>query len=480
MGNVLSTARVFVIVVTVGLFAMAARGVTDPDVWWHLRTGELITLTHHVPHTDPFSFTKFGQPWIAHEWLSEVVMYNVYRSSGWGGLIIVFAAMSAATVMLAYARSRGRPYIAAAVTVWGAAASAPIWGVRPQTISLLLASAFFLLLERSEHRPGLIWWTIPLTIVWVNVHGGYALGIALLLLFAAGEVLDFLFGWKARSTAMLRVRNLSLATLACMAVVPLNPNGTRMYSYPVETLRSSAIQSYISEWFSPDFHQHKFLPFLLLLLGTLVAIAFTKTRARPRDLLLLAATLWGALHSVRHIPIFVLVAIPVLSSALHSIRQESKSGQRYAIRSSRMKLAFNAVLLAAFAVFTAVRVRTVILQQPQVEAEHFPAAAVTFILQHHPPPPLLNHYNWGGYLIWKLYPAYQVFIDGRSDLYGDAFMDQFRQLAYLQGTGINALNEWNIRTVLLPLDTPLVAALNLSHDWTETYRDQRAVIFMRK
>src|SRR5581483_9618073 len=98
----------------------------------------------------------------------------------------------------------------------------------------------------------------------------------------------------------------SLATLACIAVVPLNPNGTRMYSYPVETLRSSAIQSYISEWFSPDFHQHKFLPFLLLLLGTLVAIAFTKTRARPRDLLLLAATLWGALHSVRHIPIFVL------------------------------------------------------------------------------------------------------------------------------------------------------------------------------
>src|SRR5581483_2952769 len=142
--------------------------------------------------------------------------------------IVVFAAISAATLMLAYVRSIGRPYIAAAVTVYGAAACAPTWGVRPQTISLLLASVFFLLLDRSEHRIKLIWWTIPLTLLWVNVHGGYVLGIALLILFAAGEVLEGIFGWKSWSYAAPRLRALSLATVGCIAVVPINPNGTRM------------------------------------------------------------------------------------------------------------------------------------------------------------------------------------------------------------------------------------------------------------
>ena len=80
----LETRRVFVMVLALGLFAMAARGMTDPDAWWHLRTGELITASHSVPHSDPYSYTRFGQPWVAHEWLSDVVIYRLYRAGGWG------------------------------------------------------------------------------------------------------------------------------------------------------------------------------------------------------------------------------------------------------------------------------------------------------------------------------------------------------------------------------------------------------------
>ena len=154
----LSTRRVLVVVLGLGLFALAARGMADPDVWWHLRTGQLILQNHSLFHTDPYSFTRSGQPWVDHEWLSEVLMFGLYRVAGAGGLIVVFAAIIAATLLLVFMRCPGRPYLAALVTLWGAVASAPTWGVRPQIFSLLLASIFLVLLEASATRPSLLWW----------------------------------------------------------------------------------------------------------------------------------------------------------------------------------------------------------------------------------------------------------------------------------------------------------------------------------
>ena len=183
MTEPLDTRRVFVMILAIGLFAMAARNVIDPDVWWHLRTGQLILQNHAVFYTDPYSFTKFGQPWVNHEWLSDVLIFIVYRAAGWAGLIVVFAAIISAAFMCVFQRCSGPPYLAAAVTVLGAIASAPSWGVRPQTFSLFFASLFLLILERSSAHENLLWYTLPITLIWVNLHGGYAIGIAFMCLF---------------------------------------------------------------------------------------------------------------------------------------------------------------------------------------------------------------------------------------------------------------------------------------------------------
>jgi hypothetical protein len=146
MIRLLQTRYVFVTILALGLFTMAARGMADPDAWWHLRTGQLILQNHAVFHSDPFSFTRFGQPWINHEWLSDVLLFGIYRVAGLGGLIVTFVAIIAVSFLLVYWRCPGRPYLAALMTLWGAVASASIWGVRPQMFSLLLASIFLLLL----------------------------------------------------------------------------------------------------------------------------------------------------------------------------------------------------------------------------------------------------------------------------------------------------------------------------------------------
>jgi hypothetical protein len=483
MTSFLTTRRAFIAVVAIGLFAMAARNVTDPDVWWHLRTGHLILQNHGVFHTDPYSFTKFGQPWVNHEWLSGVLIFGIYRLAGWGGLIVTFAAITSVTFMLVFLRCEGGTYLAAAFAVWAATASAPAWGVRPQTLSLFLASLFLFLLERSYARPKLLWHTLPLTLVWVNLHAGFAVGIAFMVLFLAGDILDIALGCGRWSQFQVRLRKLSIAIVACLVVVPFNPYGMRMYWYPLRTVYSKSIEGYISEWSSPNFHQNMYLPALLMLLAILVAVATSPLRLRGRELLLLSVTSWAALHSARHIPLFALVSAPILSNLVRAWSKENWNcfdavGNQLLPLSWRQLL--NGIVLATFLLFGGFRVSHVIKAQPEVEKRSFPLSAISFLRENRLPAPLFNSYNWGGYLIWKLYPEYRVYVDGRADLYGDKFLDQFAGTYEISNPSWQVpMGEWGIRTVLLPPDAPLASALRLTPSWKEVYADSQAVIFSK-
>jgi hypothetical protein len=462
---------------------MAARSVTDPDVWWHLRTGQLTIQNHRVFHNDPYSFTRFDQPWMDHEWLSQVFIFALYRVAGWGGLIAGFAAIIAAAFLLIFQRSAGRPYVAGAVTVWGAVASIPCWGVRPQMLTLLLASIFLLLLERSYERPKWLWWMPLLTLLWVNLHAGFAVGIAFLILFLVGDGLDFAFGYKDTQLSPARFRRLAVVTVLCVVVVPLSPYGTQMYRYPFETLHSHAMLAYIGEWLSPDFHQARYLPALFLMLATLVLPALSARRLRPRELLLLGVTTYAALRSVRHIPIYVLIAVPLVSSMIEACLRAK--GKTVLLDSSRqpltlLKVIANAILLAGFLAFTMARLHYVVAHQPETEAKEFPLGAAAFLMTSRPSGPLLNHYNWGGYFIWKLFPVYKVYIDGRADLYGDTFMDEFAASYYLKGKSWqDPLNQWGIQTLVLPPDAPLTLALRAMPGWKTTFSDRQSVVLTR-
>jgi hypothetical protein len=483
MIRLLQTRRVFVCILALGLFAMAARGVNDPDLWWHLRTGQLMLQNHSLFHTDPYSFTRFGQPWINHEWLSQILLFGLYRLFGFGGLIVCFAGVIAVTLMLVFARCPGRPYLAALTTLWGAVASSPAWGVRPQMFSLLLASIFLVLLEASCKRPKLLWWTAPLMLLWVNLHAGYPIGLAFLALFLIGETLQAAIRPGPWTQSAARLKNLVLAFLVCLALVAVNPNGLYIYAYPFETLRSAAMQRFIQEWFSPDFHDPMYLPLLLMLLALMAGLALSRRRIHFRNLVLLLATVPAALRSMRHIPILALVLVPVLADLAESWLQQRGAGQFLQAGrrppTRRIVLA-NVLVLVAFSTFTVLRVRQVAASQQQTEAQHFPQAGAAFLSRERPPGPILNHYNFGGYFIWKLYPQNPVFIDGRADVYGDQFMNEFAAAYHFTGDWSLPLRRWDIRTVVLPPDAPLITTLRSSPAWTQIYADSRAVVLTKR
>lgn len=480
--GLLSTRRVFVIILGLGLLVMAARAVHDPDVWWHLRSGQEIVASHHVPRRDIFSYTRYGQAWIAHEWLSEVIFFLIFRAASWAGLMVVFAGVIAGTFLLLYRQCAGRPYIAGLMVALGAMATVPSWGVRPQMFSMLLAVVFLWLLDKARRydptQLRFLWWMPLLMLLWVNLHGGFLLGPALMAITLAGWLTEAWLGVAKWPEARARVLRLGGALAACVAVIPLNPNGLELYRYPFQTLQARTIVNYIVEWASPNFHSTDFKPFLGLLLLTWLVVAFSRKRLSPTQILLLLATAYGGLSAARHIPIFVLVAVPILAEGLEELaaRRHWFSPEEASLPPA--KLAINFVLVLAVCALTVLRFRQVIQSQAAGEAENFPVAATEFLIREHPPAPIFNYYDWGGYFIARLYPRYRVFIDGRTDLYG-TLMDTFSDTARGEGNWQEGLQKYHVQTVVVPPASGLAGLLRINPAWKKEFEDKQAVVFVK-
>src|SRR6202158_994424 len=485
----------FPVVLLLGLLGMTARPATDPDLWWHLRTGQLIVETGHVPHSDPFSFTRAGHAWISHEWLSEGVFYGIWKQ-GRAALLIVFSAIiTTAGFMLLYLRcllcvcGRQKHWTAAA-TVLGALASAPSWGVRPQMFTFTLASLLLFLLEsgnklesgnesgNKEDRPRLLLWIPPLFLLWLNLHAGFALGLALLFAYGAGLIVETGVGNTPWKNARPIIRRVLLLLLACLALVPLNPSGAQLYGYPFDTLRSSAMRSFIVECFSPDFHECLYRPFLLVWLLLLTALAGPRSRPKGRVIAPLLLTSFAALDAVRHIPIFVLVAMPVIAAALPVNSAPLAVSQRRPY-SSWFRHSFNLAVVILIALFTLVKWVSLTRSQDAHEAEQYPQRAVAFLQASSHPQRIFVYYDWGGYAIWKLHPEYRVFVDGRADLYGDDLLRQFKTAVQLRNGWRHVLATWKVEAVLLPPSCALAQALLLDPNWHASFVDSKAIILVR-
>ncbi len=484
----LSTRRLFFFILLLVLFILTTQAVTDPDFWWHLRAGQYIFETRSIPHTDIFSFTFTGREWVTHEWLSEALIYAIFKWLGWGGLVIGFALIVTAAFGVSYfsCEKRGaHPFVSWAAVLVGAVATAPVWGVRPQMFSLLLASVFTAVLMnclRGESSRT-VWWLPPLMLLWVNLHGGFVLGPVLIAITLCGLTLDGLLEKRPRSAILKRVAPLALVLVACLTVVPLNPNGLRLFTYPFETLSSPVMQEHIEEWFSPNFHQIRFLPLAVLLFTTFAAVALSPKRLRASELLMLSATGYAVLRSGRHLPIFAFAAVPLLAEhASLWIKDHIWAAGLFApekiVSKQQARLRF-AVLVIALCI-SLINVRQVVAKQADAEAQHFPAKATEFIRAQNMPDPIFNWYDWGGYLIWKLYPERRVYIDGRADVYGDAFIEEFLRASKGQGDWREPLRRYNIRTVIVKPDSPLVSLLVKEEAWSKAFEDNQAVVLVKR
>lgn len=462
-------------VLILGVFAFSVPTIPSADMWWHLSTGRYVVQNYAVPHTEPFSATIAGKPWTAHEWLSGVVFYLAYSLLGSAGPLLLTACVLTLAFWFSYQRSGGPLPARIFALALGVAAATPIFSVRPQIFTYALASAFLLVLSRyfESGSSRLLWWLPALTILWVNFHGGYILGLTIILLFVAGAVADWFFAGVDAGTTKRRVVALVLACAGCIAVVPFNPNGLALYVYPVVTLRAWGAQTDILEWRSPDFHLPIFRPFALLLLLTIAVLALSPKRQKPRQVLLFLFFTLSALYGMRNLPFFVLVAFPLLAEyAVLPV-------WRFPAMSANVLKTIQVIAVFLAAVASAKIVSDHLGAELDREQSRFPARAASFLDAQRLPVPLFNSYDFGGYLIWRLYPRYRVYIDGRTDLYGRPFFDQFLQVYEVEVDPRPLLDRDGIRTVLVEPQSNLARFLRTQGSWKLVYEDPTAVVFSR-
>ncbi len=477
--------RLFSLLFLLALFAMAVRETKDPDMWWHLRTGEYI-LEEGIPNQDVFSFTVPEHEWITHEWLSQVVMWLGYLAGKFPGLIIFFALLVALTFGIIYLVTPGRPFLAAFVVLLAAITSAIVWGVRPQIFNLLFTAIYVFIVEK--YKDGKInrrvLWLLPLfSFLWANFHSGYLLGIVLLGTYVVGNSLQQWRGGGDRVLSWSNIRYLAIMTIISFLTAGLNPNGAELWLYPFFTLGSSAMQAYIQEWHSPNFHAVIFLPFVLILAVGVLSLIFTNRRPTWDELLIFGGTAAAGLLSARNIPLFAIVSAPIigrhlLSSLAGTAVYPMLSGEKKPPPPSRFMQGLNWVILVIAVIGVMLWTVEKIGGNEDEIAERFPVQAVDFLEANNLAEDLgYNSYNWGGYLIWRGFP---VFVDGRADVYGDPFLFYYLQTFEVRDNWQEPLDEYDVKYVLMEKGSPLTTVLQTSDQWQEVYSDELAQIFMRQ
>ncbi|MBI3287142.1 MAG: hypothetical protein HYZ68_03755 [Chloroflexi bacterium] len=472
--------RLYMAVLFVSIFALAAQENVDPDFWWHLRTGQLIWETRSVPRTDPFSYTIPNRPWTAHEWLSEVLLYGLFQLSGQEGLILAFAGLITASFFLLYREAEGKPYLAGLVVLGAALASAISWGVRPQMISLFLTALFLWVL--GSHRRGhtrWVWWLPAFTALWANLHGGFVLGLAVLGAYLVGGSIER--GWGRTSFALRPfVGALGLSIPAAL----ITPHGLSFFTYPFATLYSPTMQAYIVEWQSPDFHQNQFQAFAALLLMVPLAWGLSRRPLDAVEILLMVGLGYASLRSARLIPLFALAAIPTLSQHLNAAWKRSVGGQRFLTAAppsaTSLRVGLNLGILVLVIAGATVKVGAALANNAEAQRKAYPVEAVNFMIEKDLQGNLFNQYEWGGYLIWRLYPRQQVFIDGRADVYGDAYIESYLDAFRLREDWRVPLERYDIDLVLINRHSALASHLETDPAWERVYSDPLAVIFVKR
>jgi hypothetical protein len=280
-----------------------------------------------------------------------------------------------------------------------------------------------------------------------------------------------------------RLGRLTGLTALAYALLILNPNTTAMYTYPLRTVNIGVLRDFIQEWSSPDFHQLFVQPFIWMLVATLAAIGWSGRRLDGTDFALVAGFAYSALLAGRNIAPFALVCAPVLSRharpAIERLRE--RIGRPARATSAVGIVAINWMILAIVALLAAVKVIAPLLPSVRQTAEHeiLPVDVVSWIESNRPAGQVFNSYNWGGYLIWRLWPEVPVYVDGRTDLYDDDFLRDYLKVAGAQPGFEVILAREQVDWVLIEVNSALDVALSRAAAWTQAYRDEMAVVFVR-
>jgi hypothetical protein len=460
------------------MFITLRNFAVDPDVWWHIKVGSTILATHRFPTSDVYSFTAFGSPWIAYEWLGEIVLALVEHAGGMRGLLaldlgLTIAILGALYVLAALrsgnSKGAGLACVLLLPLVYVSLTLRPqMWGYLFLVLTLIVLERF-----RRGHSRGL-WFLPPLFLLWVNIHGSFVLGLfALGVYWASGLVYIHWGNLESRVWTQAERIRLELAALMTLVALTVTPYGTQACLYPLDMAFSQPINvGNIQEWQSMAFGELYGKVFLVLIIGFVVAQITLRPTWRLEELILVLTGIMAVCMHIRLLLAFVPFSAPVFAVILaRGFPAYEPSKDKYALNAVMM-----ALVVGAVAWFFPSRA-----ELDAKIAENFPVRAVAYLGHHPVPKPMFNNYGYGGYLIYRMSDVNKVFVDGRGDLYErQGVLGDYLAISRLSTAAPVLLDTYRIQACLINHDEPLRTLLEASPSWQKVYGDPLSVLYVRK
>jgi len=487
--------------------AMGRLLLRDAGTGWHIRNGQLMLQTHSVTRVDPFSATMSGHTWYAWEWLYDIFIAGVHHWLGLNGVVFVTAAVMAVTFVLVFrlaVRRGGSLTIVLVMLVLSLAASAVHFLARPHVFSWLFTVIWLELLDsaaepNSEHRR--VYFLPLLMLLWVNVHGGFVFGFALLAVYILAAGIEYFSSPEQRERIRGWLKRLGVVSLLSVLASFVNPYGYKLHLHIYHYLSDKFLMNQVSEFRSPDFHGAAQQCFAVLLLVTITPVASAGRRQPPARLLVILLAAYSGLYASRNLPVsailLTLTVAPMLSNTVAKAVGNDKVAPRLRAALSRLQnfdarmakleldLQGHAWLIIAFVVgvwacMNDGRVGSARLLNAYFDDKRFPVEATEVIIRDDNREPIFCPDQWGGYLIYTLYPRTKVLVDDRHDLYGDQFFKDYLKIVYVQEDWSKILDERHVKWILVQKDSSLGTMLKQTAGWRLIHADDTAVLFHRE
>jgi hypothetical protein len=492
------------------IFGGGERLFRDSDTGWHIRNGQWILAHSALPRTDPYSFSKPGQPfgqpsgqiWMAWEWGSDAIMGWMYDLDGLRGVVSLFALTVAAAAWM-WCRlnfAAGGDFFLTALLAAPMITTASLhWLARPHLLSWLFALGAVWFAETATPHFGLakLAWIAAVTAIWANLHGSFLLAPVIALIYAFAHVVrPLLWAPSAEidpSAEHAKARWFLWAALAALAGSFANPYGWHLHAHILSYLSDEDLTSRVAEFQSFNFHDPDAAQVTLTMLVAASATVLALAQKRLAQGILMALLVWGGLRSARVIPLVALLALPLangaIARALRSVstlrplvlRPEIARRLARTLRYSRGLEAIDRRLTGAVFLIVIVFFSLVALRAPAQAAgigfspARFPVAAADAVAKLPADARLLAPDSYGGYLIYRFNGARKVYFDGRSDFYGAAFMKQYLILIQARPGWQEIVRAYGFDYALLPEDSALKAALQ-QEGWSTMYADKTATL----
>lgn len=468
--------------------------VLDADIWWHLKVGDWILAHHTVPHTGILTYTAAERPWIAYSWVYEVALSRAYAwlgfsGIGWFGLLLTLGV----TVIALWSTLRlsRRFWLSCALTAAGCYGFLYSLLPRPVFISIILFTVVLTLVLEARRRGRVepLYVLPPLFVLWANIHIQFIYGLFLLALLIFVELAQEMMEKTGLAPVWLLPRRLPLGrtctvAAACVLATCIGPYGVHLYRVILDYSQAKFAYQVIRELQAVDFRSPQHFVELLLVSAAMATIGWQR-RLDLYKLVLLVIAAAVAFRTGRDSWFVCIPAVACLTEiAGCSSADAEKNGSGSGV--DRSNSVFRprdwAAVATATLFFALLLARNTGFDESGLEQTirgYFPLEASQFLRAHPQSGPLYNPLDWGGFLSFAL-PEYPVAIDGRNDLFGDELDHGFYQTQMGQRAPDADPYLRNAQVVILQRSSPLAGILHSDSRLRLVYRDDIAVIYLRR